>query len=91
MTIRPHLTTDFIIKVFLSPEKNLRAWTVLPTLAAITEMGQATIDDIMERLRISRRACQSALLTVERSGLITVQRKSNGYKGKEKNVYRIKP
>lgn len=91
MTIRPHLTTDFIIKVFLSPEKNLRAWTVLPTLAAITEMGQATIDDIVERLKISRRTCQSALLTVERAGLITVQRKSNGSKGKEKNIYRIKP
>lgn len=91
MTIKPHLTTDFIIKVFLSPEKNLRAWTVLPTLAAITEMGQATIDDIVERLKISRRTCQSTLLTVERAGLITVQRKSNGCKGKEKNIYRIKP
>lgn len=91
MTIKPHLTTDFIIKVFLSPEKNLRAWTVLPTLAAITELGQATIDDIVKRLRISRRACQSALLIVERAGLITVQRKSNGNKGKEKNIYRIKP
>lgn len=91
MTIKPHLTTDFIIEVFLSPEKNLRAWTVLPTLAAITELGQATIDDIVERLKISRRTCQSALLIVERAGLITVKRKSNGYKGKEKNIYRIKP
>lgn len=91
MTIKPHLTTDFIIKVFLSPEKNLRAWTVLPTLAVITELGQATVDEIMERLRISRRTCQSALLTVERAGLVTVERKSNGYKGREKNVYRIKP
>lgn len=91
MTIRPHLTTDFIIKVFLSPEKNLRAWTVLPTLAAITELGQATVDEIINRLRVSRRTCQSTLLTVEHAGLITVERKSNGNKGKEKNIYRIKP
>lgn len=91
MTIKPHLTTDFIIRVFLSPEKNLRAWTVLPTLAAITELGQATIDDIMDRLKVSRRACQSTLLTIENAGLVTVERKSNGNKGKEKNIYRIKP
>ena len=91
MTIKPHLTTDFIIEVLLSPEKNIRAWTVLPTLAVITELGQATVNDITSRLRISRRACQSALLTVERAGFITVQRNSNGYKGREKNVYRIKP
>lgn len=91
MTTKPHLTTDFIIKVFLSPEKSLRAWTVLPTLAAITELGQATVGDIIDRLRVSRRTCQSTLLTVERAGLVTVERKSNGNKGKEKNIYRIKP
>ena len=91
MTIKPHLTTDFIIEVLLSPEKNIRAWTVLPTLAVITELGQATVNDITSRLRISRRTCQSTLLTVERAGLVTVERKSNGNKGKEKNIYRIKP
>lgn len=91
MTTKPSLPTDLILAVYHLPHEGIRAASVIPALALMAELGQVNIAHIVARLKVTYTTARKTLAALENAGLVTVERKSNGYKGKEKNIYRIKP
>lgn len=88
---KPSLPTDLILAVYHLPHEGIRAASVIPALALMAELGQVNIRDIEKQLCVTYTTARKTLAALENAGLVTVERKSNGSKGKEKNVYRIKP
>lgn len=91
MTTKPSLPSSLIIEVFLSHTPGIRGASCIPCLAAIAELGQATIAQISERLKLSREITNKALLALEDGGFLEVRRDGLTRNGKKANIYRIKP
>lgn len=90
MIHQPSLPTSLILEVFACTNPGIRSAAVLPTLAILAGKGQATMNEVRNVLKISRETINHALLTLERAGFVSVERGSNGFKGKKQNIYRIK-
>lgn len=87
---KPSLPTELILAVYHLPHEGIRATSVIPALALMAELGQVTIAHIVARLKVTYTTARKTLAALENAGLVTVERKSNGSKGKEKNIYSIK-
>lgn len=87
---KPSLPTDLILAVYHLPHEGIRAASVIPALALMAELGQVNIRDIEKQLCVTYTTARKTLAALENAGLVTVERKSNGSKGKEKNIYSIK-
>lgn len=86
-----HLQTKTIIDIFMSPTPRIRSTATIASLAVIAEMGQATIYDVVDRLKLSRETANNTLKALVGAGFLTVEKGSRGIHGKQRNIYRIKP
>lgn len=84
------IPTALIIKAFTSTGRDMRAPATIPCLAVVHSLGETTVDNICQQLNIVKATARGSLLALEKAGLITVERSSNGNNGKAKNIYRIK-
>lgn len=86
-----HIQTKTIIDIFMSPTPRIRSTATIASLAVIAEMGQATIYDVADRLKLSRETANNTLKALVGAGFLTVEKGSRGFHGKQRNIYRIKP
>lgn len=86
-----HIQTKTIIDLFFAMENNIRSASTVAALAVIAEMGQATIYDVADRLRLSRETANNTLKALVGAGFLTVEKGSEGFHGVKRNIYRIKP
>ena len=84
------IPTSLIIKCFNSSGRDIRAAATIPCLAVVYQLEKTTLDDVARRLNIVKTTARGCLIALEKAGLITVQRGSNGNAGKAKNIYRLK-
>ena len=91
MTCAPSIQTSLIINVFQTAAKGINSASVIATLAIITEQGQATMENIVKRLKITRQTALHAVQALEDGGFIAVERCFGGRQGRKPNIYRIKP
>jgi hypothetical protein len=84
------IPTSLIIKCFNSSGRDMRAAATIPCLAVVYQLEKTTLDDVATRLNIVKTTARGCLIALEKAGLITVQRSSNGNAGKAKNIYQIK-
>ena len=85
-----HIQTKTIIDLFFAMENNIRSASTVASLAVIAEMGQGTIYDVADRLKLSRETANNALKALVGAGFLTVEKGSRGFHGKQRNIYRIK-
>ena len=85
-----HIRTKTIIDIFLSPTPRIRSTATIACLAVVEEMGQATIYDVADRLKLSRETANNTLKALVGAGFLTVEKGSRGFHGKQRNIYRIK-
>lgn len=88
---RTYIETSAVISIFLSPRARVRSTAICACLAVVAELRQATIYDVVDRLRITKGSARIALATLVKEGFLDVEKGSKGYYGRAKNIYRIKP
>jgi len=86
-----HIQTKTIIDLFFAMEQNIRSAATVASLAVVAEMGQATIYDVADRLKLSRETTNNTLKALVGAGFLTVEKGSGGSVGAKRNIYRIKP
>jgi len=87
---KTYIETSAVIGIFLSPRARAHSTSICACLAVVAEMQQATIYDVVDRLKINKGSARIALATLAKEGFLDVEKGSKGCYGRAKNIYRIK-
>lgn len=87
----PSIPPSTIIGIFNSDDPKSRSAAAIASYAAVCQLGQATIYQVSELTKTGRETTNNCLNGLVRAGFLEVEKGSNGIKGKQKNIYRIKP
>jgi len=85
------IPTSTILYLFSTLPKGFRSSSTIASLAAVSEADEATNQDVVERLGLSRETVSKSLSSLVKAGVLSVKRVASGSKGGQRKVYRIKP